>query len=58
MLVEHFPLAQATKVYQLLHDGKIKGRSVITRMGDYNPATAIATESSRLTRALESVHRT
>jgi alcohol dehydrogenase, propanol-preferring len=33
MLVEHFPLEQATKVYQLLHDGKIKGRAVITPNG-------------------------
>jgi propanol-preferring alcohol dehydrogenase len=33
MLVEHFPLEQATKVYHLLHDGKIKGRAVITPNG-------------------------
>jgi propanol-preferring alcohol dehydrogenase len=30
MLVEHFPLQRAGEVYQLLHDGKIKGRAVIT----------------------------
>jgi propanol-preferring alcohol dehydrogenase len=30
MLVEHFPLERAAEAYQLLHDGKIKGRAVIT----------------------------
>ncbi|MET8560154.1 NAD(P)-dependent alcohol dehydrogenase [Streptomyces flaveolus] len=30
MLVEHFPLERADEVYQLLHDGKIRGRAVIT----------------------------
>jgi alcohol dehydrogenase, propanol-preferring len=30
MLVEHFPLDEAAHAYQLLHDGKIKGRAVIT----------------------------
>ncbi|MFI2207452.1 NAD(P)-dependent alcohol dehydrogenase [Streptomyces sp. NPDC020192] len=30
MLVEHFPLERATEAYQLLHDGKIQGRAVIT----------------------------
>jgi len=30
MLVEHFPLERAGAAYQLLHDGKIKGRAVIT----------------------------
>jgi propanol-preferring alcohol dehydrogenase len=30
MLVEHFPLESAAAVYDLLHDGKIKGRAVIT----------------------------
>jgi len=29
MLVEHFPLERADEAYQLLHDGKIKGRAVI-----------------------------
>lgn len=29
MLVEHFPLERAAEAYQLLHDGKIKGRAVI-----------------------------
>jgi propanol-preferring alcohol dehydrogenase len=30
MLVEHFPLEEAERSYQLLHDGKIAGRAVIT----------------------------
>jgi alcohol dehydrogenase, propanol-preferring len=30
MLVEHFPLEKAAEAYHLLHDGKIKGRAVIT----------------------------
>ena len=30
MLVEHFPLEQASEAYHLLHDGKIQGRAVIT----------------------------
>ena len=30
ILVEHFPLARAGEAYQLLHDGKIQGRAVIT----------------------------
>jgi propanol-preferring alcohol dehydrogenase len=30
MLVEHFPLERAGEAYQLLHDGKIQGRAVIT----------------------------
>ena len=30
MLVEHFPLDDAAHAYQLLHDGKIQGRAVIT----------------------------
>jgi len=30
MLVEHFPLERAAEAYQLLHDGKINGRAVIT----------------------------
>ena len=30
MLVEHFPLEKAPEAYHLLHDGKIKGRAVIT----------------------------
>jgi alcohol dehydrogenase, propanol-preferring len=30
MLVEHFPLDRAGEAYQLLHDGKINGRAVIT----------------------------
>ncbi|KIZ16753.1 NAD(P)-dependent alcohol dehydrogenase [Streptomyces natalensis] len=30
MLVEHFPLERAGAAYQLLHDGKIQGRAVIT----------------------------
>jgi propanol-preferring alcohol dehydrogenase len=30
MLVEHFPLERAGEVYHLLHDGKIRGRAVIT----------------------------
>ena len=30
MLVEHFPLERAGEAYQLLHDGKINGRAVIT----------------------------
>ena len=33
MLVEHFPLDDAAHAYQLLHDGKIKGRAVITPNG-------------------------
>jgi alcohol dehydrogenase, propanol-preferring len=30
MLVEHFPLERASEAYDLLHDGKIQGRAVIT----------------------------
>jgi propanol-preferring alcohol dehydrogenase len=30
MQVEHFPLDRADEAYQLLHDGKIQGRAVIT----------------------------
>jgi propanol-preferring alcohol dehydrogenase len=30
MLIEHFPLERAGEAYQLLHDGKIQGRAVIT----------------------------
>jgi len=30
MLVEHFPLERAAEVYDLLHEGKIRGRAVIT----------------------------
>ena len=30
MLVEHFPLERAAEAYHLLHDGKIRGRAVIT----------------------------
>ncbi|MER7985209.1 NAD(P)-dependent alcohol dehydrogenase [Streptomyces noursei] len=30
LLVEHFPLERAGEAYQLLHDGKIRGRAVIT----------------------------
>jgi len=30
MLVEHFPLTEAGRAYELLHHGKIKGRAVIT----------------------------
>ncbi|MFF3989418.1 NAD(P)-dependent alcohol dehydrogenase [Streptomyces sp. NPDC001797] len=30
MLVEHFPLQRANEAYQLLHDGRIQGRAVIT----------------------------
>ena len=30
VLVEHFPLEHAANAYQLLHDGKIQGRAVIT----------------------------
>jgi alcohol dehydrogenase, propanol-preferring len=30
MPVEHFPLDRADEAYQLLHDGRIKGRAVIT----------------------------
>jgi propanol-preferring alcohol dehydrogenase len=33
MLVEHFPLGRAAEAYHLLHDGKIKGRAVITPNG-------------------------
>jgi propanol-preferring alcohol dehydrogenase len=33
MLVEHFPLDRASEAYQLLHDGKINGRAVITPNG-------------------------
>jgi propanol-preferring alcohol dehydrogenase len=33
MLVEHFPLERASEAYQLLHDGKIQGRAVITPNG-------------------------
>ena len=39
MLVEHVPLERAGAAYQLLHDGKIKGRAVITpnRLGASHP---------------------
>jgi propanol-preferring alcohol dehydrogenase len=30
MLVEHFPIERAAEAYGLLHDGKIRGRAVIT----------------------------
>jgi alcohol dehydrogenase, propanol-preferring len=30
MLVEHFTLDPADKAYQLLHDGKVRGRAVVT----------------------------
>lgn len=30
MLVEHFPLERASEAYHLLHDGKIRGRAVVT----------------------------
>ncbi|ANP50011.1 propanol-preferring alcohol dehydrogenase [Streptomyces griseochromogenes] len=30
MLVEHFPLQRANEAYELLHDGRIQGRAVIT----------------------------
>ena len=30
MLVEHFPLTEAARAYDLLHHGKINGRAVIT----------------------------
>jgi len=33
MLVEQFPLERANEAYQLLHDGKIQGRAVITPNG-------------------------
>jgi propanol-preferring alcohol dehydrogenase len=33
MLVEHFPLQDAAHAYELLHDGKISGRAVITPHG-------------------------
>jgi alcohol dehydrogenase, propanol-preferring len=33
LLVEHFPLERANEAYQLLHDGKIHGRAVITPHG-------------------------
>jgi propanol-preferring alcohol dehydrogenase len=33
MLVEHFRLDEAAHGYQLLHDGKIQGRAVITPHG-------------------------
>jgi alcohol dehydrogenase, propanol-preferring len=33
MLVEQFPLERATEAYQLLHDGRITGRAVITPNG-------------------------
>ena len=33
MLVEYFPLERAGEAYQLLHDGKIPGRAVITPNG-------------------------
>jgi alcohol dehydrogenase, propanol-preferring len=33
MLVEHFPLEQASEAYHLLHDGKIQGRAVILPNG-------------------------
>ncbi|MEV7977626.1 NAD(P)-dependent alcohol dehydrogenase [Streptomyces sp. NPDC086519] len=33
VLVEHFPLQRANEAYQLLHDGRIQGRAVITPHG-------------------------
>jgi propanol-preferring alcohol dehydrogenase len=33
MLVEHFALDDAAHAYELLHDGKIQGRAVITPHG-------------------------
>ena len=33
MLVEQFPLEQASEAYHLLHDGKIQGRAVIVPNG-------------------------
>ncbi|MGW1913726.1 hypothetical protein ACWCQS_24095 [Streptomyces sp. NPDC002076] len=30
VLVEYFPLQRANEAYQLLHDGRIQGRAVIT----------------------------
>jgi alcohol dehydrogenase, propanol-preferring len=33
MLVEHFPLEQASNAYHLLHDGKIQGRAVMVPNG-------------------------
>jgi propanol-preferring alcohol dehydrogenase len=33
MLVEHFALDDAPHAYELLHDGKIQGRAVITPHG-------------------------
>jgi alcohol dehydrogenase, propanol-preferring len=33
MLVEHFPLERASEAYQLLHEGRIQGRAVITPNG-------------------------
>ena len=33
MLVEHFPLERAGEAYQLLHEGRIQGRAVITPNG-------------------------
>jgi alcohol dehydrogenase, propanol-preferring len=30
MLVEHLPLEREDEAYQLLHDGKIQGRAIIT----------------------------
>ncbi|MCC2275808.1 NAD(P)-dependent alcohol dehydrogenase [Streptomyces sp. ET3-23] len=33
MPVEHFPLERAAEAYRLLHDGKIRGRAVITPHG-------------------------
>jgi alcohol dehydrogenase, propanol-preferring len=33
MLVEHFSLERVSQAYQLLHDGKINGRAVITPNG-------------------------
>lgn len=33
VLVEHFPLQRADEAYQLLHDGRIEGRAVITAHG-------------------------
>ena len=33
MLVEHFPLERAGDAYQLLREGKIQGRAVMTPNG-------------------------
>jgi alcohol dehydrogenase, propanol-preferring len=33
MLVEHFPLERAGEAYQLLHEGRVQGRAVITPNG-------------------------